>query len=1767
MKRFIATILTITMLSGTLTAFATENIPQIDLNNTLEKNEITVDYSKLPTIEHNEASGIQYAQDISAYNNEVDIDISDTDNRQVKDFVTQDTIELPPNKTQPDDNGWVLSNEIDEEDLLLLQNENQSSLDEENTQSGVMTTSSTTIAPFDSAYRISNINAKDALSLQNQTGRTNFIGDNIGKEYIDPMTGNLIVTETDLVLPGVDGLDLNLSRYYSLAQAELFTKSTGIEFDSNTYVLDEDAYIVIENVYNTETGVTSTYNYPYFSQDAADLRVEEIESRDTCNGLYIYNAWWETANAGETITFDYYYTSELNQTSYQRMRNDLGAGWSWSFPSVQTVKDVYWDEEEMPKALYYHDGKGNVMEVKYDNLNGCWFENYVGSDITFEIAYYYDTDICTTSRIDYIVEDSDGTEYYFGMQGEIRTIMDRYGNKITFGYTDKDFYGASDMPIITEITDSVGRTIDFDYDDDDDYSYITITVTSPIASEGNLTLTYEKKMIDVTQDGTVISTEPFLESVTNAEGEVTSYYPAWVDGERSYAQPILFTFADKTFDSVYVYNTSGYTNNLVYLLGNIVRPHSNTYYYYDLCERNLGHSGISQAYRMDERGDDLLVVDDDNEIIDGYSNNVVRFRYSRDYTGYPYYNSIESIPNNKYISRTRELHENATYIREYYKIDDTVLKKYEDITYFNPVGNDLTVNKEIESFLFKQPVMTKLTYNNGNGHTYDSYVYIENSGYQNRAFGKPLTVTEELDHDTVHHSNREKHAMLYTYDDDTGLMLTKSWYKSSGTKCTQAYTYNSKKRLSKVTLADNTETQYAYEYASNGKVSKVTETTSNGDETTVIEKTYTSATGYSLPSTVTKTVSNGDTTTTDIMTYTYNMLLGVVTSETDADGNVTRYEYDKLGRPIRIVYPKYSTYTAYGTKNAEILPVEDISYNRAFREYDTISGYESLASEQIVTTLSYYDVTDATVTYPTNEELSAYSRTYYGGQVNYYLGTGELIENNMLDTINGETDFATTTYYYDTDANTLRVVNPNGDTTTTQYDGMGRVVKIIDAFDNYHITEYNINSDEVGFKAQSYFVPASDRTAKENITEIKYDRLSRAISEKAYSSYPDSFSEVQYFYDYVGNVTGIIDANENLNNDGYTVKNTYDKRNRLTSSKNANNETLTNTYDNLGNIKTQTITANGETSTLFERNYDGEGKLVSDTDNAGNSNTYYYNNKGQLTQSSDKDNKFKYTEYNELGVPDLSTYVKPNELMTARNYNITTPYGATKVFDLRAIYDEDNAGYGVYDNHTASYSYSQTGKLLSQINEYSYNTGVSGISFMPYIRYTYDANGNVLSAMHGCIDDVNETVWAATTYYEYDRNRPVKVQIDGENTKNSSDSANARYEYYSDGKLKSIIFPTLTDGSVLKSEYTYNELSQLTTLTNYKGTDILSSYSYTYDSNGNILTTTETVNGVQNTTNYTYDKLNRIATVSGTKGADSYYEYDARGNRKANFEQIDFISEESAAFNYDELDKLYYASVGDETQSVEYSDNGLRYVKRENTDMPEYYVYDTNGRLMAEATLIYMTISGEQQVVMYPVRQYIWGAERVLAQKNAITGNSYYYLYNGHGDVIQIIDTTGTIVNSYDYDVWGNFLKKEETIENPFTYLGQTYDEVTGFYYLRTRYYDPTTGRFTQQDPAEDGYNWYVYGNQNPVIYADYTGESAIAISAGAALLYEALPYIAAGAAAIIGGSIMYYKEHTSNKRKSTENKHQEGQSRKQRDSFGGEKGDARRTPRKDKRK
>ena len=103
-------------------------------------------------------------------------------------------------------------------------------------------------------------------------------------------------------------------------------------------------------------------------------------------------------------------------------------------------------------------------------------------------------------------------------------------------------------------------------------------------------------------------------------------------------------------------------------------------------------------------------------------------------------------------------------------------------------------------------------------------------------------------------------------------------------------------------------------------------------------------------------------------------------------------------------------------------------------------------------------------------------------------------------------------------------------------------------------------------------------------------------------------------------------------------------------------------------------------------------------------------------------------------------------------------------------------------------------------------------------------------------------------------------------------------------------------------------------------------------------------------------------------------------------------------------------------------------------------------------------------------------------------GAWYYYIYNAHGDVIGVVNESGTVVNNYTYDAWGNIVSQTEGISNPIKYAGEYYDDELGMYYLRARYYDPSIGRFTSKDPIESGMSSYAYCENNPVNRVDPTG-------------------------------------------------------------------------------
>ena len=101
-----------------------------------------------------------------------------------------------------------------------------------------------------------------------------------------------------------------------------------------------------------------------------------------------------------------------------------------------------------------------------------------------------------------------------------------------------------------------------------------------------------------------------------------------------------------------------------------------------------------------------------------------------------------------------------------------------------------------------------------------------------------------------------------------------------------------------------------------------------------------------------------------------------------------------------------------------------------------------------------------------------------------------------------------------------------------------------------------------------------------------------------------------------------------------------------------------------------------------------------------------------------------------------------------------------------------------------------------------------------------------------------------------------------------------------------------------------------------------------------------------------------------------------------------------------------------------------------------------------------------------------------------------YYLYNAHGDVVQLVDNAGSITKEYRYDAFGVERNKDENDPNPFRYTAEYYDKEIGTIYLRMRYYIPHLGRFLTEDPIRDGLNWYTYAAGNPITFIDPMGLS-----------------------------------------------------------------------------
>ncbi|HDW7570959.1 TPA: RHS repeat protein, partial [Escherichia coli] len=103
----------------------------------------------------------------------------------------------------------------------------------------------------------------------------------------------------------------------------------------------------------------------------------------------------------------------------------------------------------------------------------------------------------------------------------------------------------------------------------------------------------------------------------------------------------------------------------------------------------------------------------------------------------------------------------------------------------------------------------------------------------------------------------------------------------------------------------------------------------------------------------------------------------------------------------------------------------------------------------------------------------------------------------------------------------------------------------------------------------------------------------------------------------------------------------------------------------------------------------------------------------------------------------------------------------------------------------------------------------------------------------------------------------------------------------------------------------------------------------------------------------------------------------------------------------------------------------------------------------------------------------------------------HLYHCDHRGLPLALISKEGTTEWCAEYDEWGNLLNEENPhqLQQLIRLPGQQYDEESGLYYNRHRYYDPLQGRYITQDPIglKGGWNFYQYP-LNPISNIDPLG-------------------------------------------------------------------------------
>lgn len=964
----------------------------------------------------------------------------------------------------------------------------------------------------------------------------------------------------------------------------------------------------------------------------------------------------------------------------------------------------------------------------------------------------------------------------------------------------------------------------------------------------------------------------------------------------------------------------------------------------------------------------------------------------------------------------------------------------------------------------------------------------------------------------------------HTYDDNGNRLST-----TDANGHLTGFSYDSRNRLIKVEYPGKFTKLFAYD----GRGNKVSETDENGNVTSY---TYDGVNRLLLED------REGA-----VTQFTYNKV-GSRVSVTNPRGNVTTTDYDDLQRPVKVTDPLMGT-TSYkygmnsggratdaeGFKPTKITDargrVTEFEYDKVYRQIRKWNHYKLGATAEWKT---FYDAVGNVVKETDPERANGAERIstkkeYDGAnrlkkvifadlsEEEYFYNSVGLKWKTLIRTIANPAGFSTVTGFdgagravtatapsvldeedvartpvtttgYDDVGNITSVTDPLLQTTTFIYDGRNRkVAEVRPAVQNGGVGPLVAPPFCYAYDAVGNVVATRD--ANESVTFNAYDQWNRLIVVER----PGNGGRVFTGYDGNGNVVDVTDGN------GHQTLNVYDALDRLRSTTDAHNITVSYEYDAVGN-RTKITDGRGQQS-LFAYQ-DGLNRNTSITYPVSVPVSFVYDgvNKVQRIDSEARVTNYTYDLRNRLrtvtyigrSVDDrVYTHDDFGNLLTVTEANKGGKADVAYTYDaLRRVLTETSGGithtykYDVAGNRRRTIYGSGGPTLVSTydvLNRLSTVTeGTRGTS------YTYDLNGNVV---HKELPN-HDTV---TTLYDK-LNRAEKIT--GRRAPANGQPGILHYSYdMAYDPVGNLVRSTEAYGSQIPSRtllLDYDAINRLKMETSSHG-GVTEITSFVYDAaNNRVRKEVKVGGGAPVTTYYVHNKKNQLTSYSG----GGIFTYDLNGNRATRV-----LNGQTDTYTYDYENRLVrYA--GANSQGVAHFEYAYDYRTRRVEVAPAgtaatkvIFSGGTSVREMENAATTVQYVRGSD---------YGGGIGGILYTLRNSTPS--YTHYDGRGDVTTKTNGSGAITWQATYEAFGKRTREEgSTLDKQ--KANTKYEDPTGLLNEGFRYRDLETGSFITRDPAGfiDGPNLYTYVRQNPWSKFDPEGLNDHPIVANRKALIDAM--------------------------------------------------------------